>query len=85
MYILGRLLPLLMGKFIPKEDTRWENYLVLLHITDYLLAPSIHPDEVAHLKALIEDHHSTFAKLYPEASVIPKMHYMVHMPRLILQ
>ena len=85
MYILGRLLPLLTGKFVPKEDTRWEKYLALLHITDYLLAPSIHPDEVAHLKALIEDHHSTVFKLYPDASVIPKRHYMVHMPRLILQ
>ena len=85
MYILGRLLPLLMGRFVPEGNTKWENYLLLLQIADYLLAPEIHPDEVAHVKVLIEDHHSAFTNLYPDASVIPKMHYMVHMPRLILQ
>ena len=44
MYILGRLLPLLMGRFVPEGDTKWENYLLLLQIADYLLAPEIHPD-----------------------------------------
>uniref|UniRef100_A0A1X7TV16 Uncharacterized protein n=1 Tax=Amphimedon queenslandica TaxID=400682 RepID=A0A1X7TV16_AMPQE len=32
---------------------------------------------------LISEHHSNFMTLYPQQSVTPKMHYMVHMPRLI--
>jgi len=74
-----------MGRFVPTGDTQWESYLLLLLIADYLLAAEIHPDEVAHVKVLIEDHHSAFTNIYPDASIIPKMHYMVHMPRLILQ
>ncbi len=85
MWALGRLLPYVVGKYVPEGDEWWENYLLMLEITDYLLAPEITPDEVAHLKVLIETHHTAFVDLYPEASVIPKMHYLVHMPRLILR
>ena len=50
------------------------------------MAPVITHDEVAYLQVLIqEDHHTTFRDLYPDAIVIPKMHYIVHMPRLIME
>ena len=40
---------------------------------------------IEYLKVLIEQHHSTFSRIYPGSSIIPKMHYLVHMPRLIYQ
>ena len=49
------------------------------------MAPEITHDEVAYLQVLIRDHHTAFMKLYPAASIIPKMHYIVHMPRLIME
>ncbi len=52
---------------------------------DILLAPRITKDEVAYLQLLIEQHHEAFVRLYPDASVIPKIHYMLHMARLILE
>lgn len=85
MWTLGRLFPFMVGEYIPEDDEYWLNYLLMLQITDYLLAPEITEDEVAELKVLIEEHHLAFTQLYPEASVIPKMHYLVHMPRLIQQ
>ena len=72
----------MVGQFIPHDDEFWENFLVLL---DLLLAPEITEDETAHLESLIFEHHAQFIELYPEASVIPKMHFMVHMPRIIRQ
>ena len=57
----------------------------MLEITDYLLAPEITPDEVAHLKVLIETHHSAFVEIDPDSSILPKMHYLVHIPRLIIR
>ena len=50
-----------------------------------LLAPEISEDEVSYLHILIQQHHETFVEVYPNASVIPKHHFMLHMPRLILQ
>ena len=73
----------MVGAYVPVDDLHWCNYLLMLEITDVLFAPEISLDEIGHLKLLIEDHHSTFGTLYPSASVIPKMHYLVHAPRLI--
>ena len=85
MWVLGRFLPAMVGEHIPESDRHWENFLTLLHIMDYLLAPKITHEEVSHLKFLIEEHHSMFVELYPDASVIPKMHYLIHTPRLIIK
>ena len=65
-------------------DAHYNNFLLMLIITDYLLSPEITPDEVAYLKSTIADHHATFVTLY-EAPIIPKMHYVVHMPSLVLR
>ena len=83
--LLGRLLPVMIGERVPEDDENWENFLLLLEILDFLMAPEINDDEVAHLDSLILQHHTQFPELYPDASVIPNIHYMVHMPRLIRQ
>ena len=83
MWVLACYLPLLVGKYIQTDDEYWENYLTLLHISDYIVGPEITIDEVAHLKLLIEEHFKSFTLFYPEANIIPKQHYLVHTPQLI--
>lgn len=83
MWCLGRLLPLMIGAKISEGDQRWCNFLRLLRIMDYLFAPVLSKDCVAHLKELIEEHHKEFKELYPSCTIIPKMHYMVHYPEFI--
>ena len=78
-------MPFMIGKYIHKEDLYWENYLIMLRITNYLMAPEVTSDEISYITILIEEHHSNFCTLYPNASIIPKMHYLVHMPRLVTQ
>ena len=85
MWLLGRLLPVMVGDKVPVGDEHWLNYLDLLTITDLLLAPEITEDDISHLSVLIKDHHQEFVKLYPHASVTPKMHYLIHMARLMLE
>ena len=51
---------------------------------DYLLAPVISPDEIAFLRLLIEQNHLDFKVLYPNCSITPKLHYMIHYPEYIL-
>ncbi len=63
----------------------WANFLLLLRVVDLLTAPQITEDEVACLSLWVTEHHITFVELYPNETVTPKMHYMVHMPRLILK
>ncbi len=85
MALLGRLLPFMVGEHVPVGDEFWANYLLLLQVVDLLMAPEISEDEVALLDMMIREHHTTFVDLYPEESVTPKLHYLVHMPRLILK
>ena len=84
-WTLGRLLPLMVGEMVPEDDDNQQHYLTTLQISNYLLAPEIHPDEVAYLNVILPAHHETFVQLYPNASVIPKMHYLLHVPWLMLK
>ena len=85
MWLLGRLLPLMIGDKVPCGDEFWVNYTELLDIVDLLMCPEVLEDNVVNLATLILDHHHQFKLLYPHASITPKMHYIVHMPRLILE
>lgn len=85
MWLLGRVLPYLIGDQIPEGDEHWKNFLQLLEIVDLLLAPEISDDEVAELSLLIRQHHTLFCQLYTDSNVLPKHHFMIHMPRLILK
>ena len=70
----------MIGEQVPENDRKWRNYLLLLEIVDYLFAPVISQHVVAYLSVIIEEHHQGFIELYPECSVTPKIHYMIHYP-----
>ena len=84
MWCLGRLLPLLIGSYVPIGiDRRWECYLLLMTIVDYVFAPMTSIDVLDYVEELIENHHSSFKELYPTSPIIPKIHYMIHIPHWI--
>ena len=84
MLLLGRMLPIVIGDLISEEDERWATFLKMMDIVNILFSPRITEDDAPYLAALISDHHEQFRYLYPTWSIIPKMHFMVHMPRLML-
>lgn len=84
MWLLGRVLPLIIGDLVYEEDEHWENFLQLMDIVDILFSPKITAETAAYLAALIKDHHEEFQRLYPENNIIPKMHFMIHMARLMI-
>ena len=77
-WVLAVHLPLMIGKDIPVDNPLWECYLLLLDIvkvcTGYFATHCL----ADYLAALISDHHMMFRQCYPNASITPKMHYMVH-------
>ena len=85
MWLFARLLPMIIGDLIPNDDEYWELFLQMMDIVDILFSPSITEDHAAYLTVLINDHHEEFRRLYPGHSVLPKQHFMVHMPRLMIQ
>ena len=73
----------MIGERIQVDDDHWLNFLRLLTIIDYLLAPVVSPECVGHLTILIDEHHRTWKELYPTSNIIPKMHYLIHYPEFI--
>ena len=47
---------------------------------DYIFAPVTNHDIISYVQLLIAQHHARFRELYPECSIIPKQHYLCHVP-----
>lgn len=85
MWLLAVTLPLLVGDLVPEDCEVWALYGILLRICSIACSWQIKPDTISYLRVLIEEHHSQFTVLYPDTTVIPKMHYMVHYPSQIIR
>ena len=80
MWCLARFIPLLVGDLIAERDGNWENFLSLLQIIEYVFAPIITEDKTSYLEVLIDNFLREFKEIYPERSLTPKMHYLIHVP-----
>lgn len=80
MWLLGRLLPLIVGKYVPSNDEHWRCYVQLLRILTISTAVEVTEDTVSVLSLLIRDYLVAFNHLYPN-SITPKLHYLLHLPR----
>ena len=85
MWYLSHMLPLAVGTFVPCDDDRWLNFLRILQIQMMCTSPVATVCTVRSLEIAIAKHNSLFQDLYPDASYIPKLHYLVHLPKQILQ
>ena len=78
-WLLGRLLPLTIGSYVPDGDAHWECYMLLLSITVLATAVEVTVDSVSELTLLVQDYLHVFNSLYPN-KITPKMHYLLHLP-----
>ena len=58
---------------------------MLLDILQICLTRTVSVDLNSYLRALIEIYLNLFCSCYQDASIIPKQHYMVHLPTQILK
>lgn len=84
-WTLGRLLPVMVDDRVPEDEEFRQHFLTTLQIAAYVLSPEILPEEVSHLNVILTENHTAFVRLYPNASFIPKMHFLLHVPHLILK
>ncbi|CAN8029645.1 unnamed protein product, partial [Ixodes persulcatus] len=78
---LFRFFSLLVGD-VPKDNDAYSVYLAL-RIVDIVCAPQLTTNTIPYLKVFISDFYSAFIQVFPEVNAIPKMHYLIHYPRLI--
>ena len=82
-WLLLRVFPFIVGHWVNMEREQWGVLEKLLTICSILVSPVICIESVAYLKTLIREFLSGFKQTF-NAVIIPKLHYLVHCPRLIL-
>ncbi len=85
MWTLFRMLAPIIGGNVYGEQalTYWELFIVLQEIVDLIMAPSLTESLLNYMSQLIENFLSQFKCLFPDLSIRPKMHFLVHYPSII--
>ena len=84
MMTLLRFLPFMIGKMIEEDDDHWQRFLLLWDIGSLVNSFEVTQRDTVHLAWLVKMYLSSFKQLYPDVSIIPKMHYLVHLPQQIM-
>ncbi|CAC5376006.1 unnamed protein product [Mytilus coruscus] len=83
MLSLISILPFIMARKIERGNKKGLTFLKLIQITFVCHSPDEAQETVEDLQKLVESHHMNFRQEYPKASVLPKMHFLVHMANQI--
>ena len=78
IWLLGHLLPVILGKYVRDDDVHWKCYMQLLRVLTISTATEVTENTVATLSFLIQDYLATFNSLYPD-SITPKLHYLLYL------
>ena len=76
--------PLMVGDTVPPDDEKWECFLLSLDILQLCTTRIATTGHAGIIESLIHEHHTAFVHCYPDARIIPKMHYMVYLPQQIV-
>lgn len=68
---------MLIGDFVPKNDTVWHLYILLRQILDLITSSSQQKDCCEYLQTLIAEHHDLYLK-YSSLDLKPKFYFMLH-------
>ena len=82
MWLLGCLLPLMVGQCVPERDEHWKCYIQLLRIVTLATSNKVTEATIHMMTLLIETYLTQYANLYP-GCIVPKLHYLIHLPQQI--
>ena len=82
-----RILPLLIGgsRIEDLKDEVWRLCMLLRQIVEIVCAPKISLGMVAYLQCIIEEYITYRKLLFPEVTLKPKHHFLIHYPGLIMK
>lgn len=80
-----RMLPLMVGHCVPQHSEAWAVLLHLLDVTEYSATSLVTGELAATLADLVEEFLAAYFSLFPDATMKPKFHYLVHYPDLLME
>lgn len=82
MWLLGCLLPLMVGQCVPERDEHWKCYIQLLRIVTLATSNKVTEATIHMMTLLIETYLILYANLYPGCIGL-KLHYLIHLAQQI--
>ncbi len=84
-WCLLRLYPLMLGQIL-SEENQYVNFIVeLKQIVEMATSFSLSIPDISLLEMKTQDHLETFKDLFPEKSLLPKHHFLLHYGQAYLQ
>lgn len=84
MWLFACILPYILDGKVESDDPNWKNFLSLLEIMGICFAHKVTFRSIINLKQLVKEHLTSFKIVYPNARILPKQHYLVHLPTQIM-
>jgi len=84
VWLLASVLTMILSDVVSTDDEHWDCLSSLIEIMRISFSSEIGTETVIYLRAAIKRHLKLFKSLY-NAPIIPKQHFMVHLPSQILQ
>ena len=78
-----RLLPFILCPLVNTNDEYYLFILQLIQIVQLIFSPVIKLETINQLTVLIQQHLSKFKELFPSCNILPKQHYLLHIPSTI--
>jgi hypothetical protein len=78
-----RILPFILGSMIDFDSEYYVFLVEVIQIVNIVFAPVIKDETVTFLRELIAKHLAKFKELFPDKNIIPKQHYLLHIPGMI--
>lgn len=85
MLCFCRYFGIIIGNVIPQNNKYWQFFLLLREIISIVTSFKINKYHIGYLKQLIKRHHTAYLSLFPNCSLSPKHHFMIHWPEIILK
>ena len=81
MWLFSRSLPFYVADLVDFDvGETWKCLALLLRIVSVVLSPCIASDQLDSLRLDINFYLQLFKKCFKDANIIPKQHYLVHIP-----
>lgn len=78
MWCLFRSLPVMIGESVPDSSHEWELLRLLSEITALAFRPVHSLASTKYLDFLVEEHHTLFLQIFPDKTLTPKQHNLLH-------
>jgi hypothetical protein len=78
-----RLLPFILSSLVDPTDEYYQLVKEMIAIVQIIFSPVISQDTITLLKVQIAEHLTRFKEKFPDVNIIPKQHYLIHIPTMI--